>query len=195
MKKLLATLLALSLVLCFALTANAATVGGAGVTDISTNNTVSNDVTITVNDASAPGETDTPTIYMVDVVWEAPALEYTITGDGEGTVITWDPINHKYDLKAGDGSDVSGSWTTKSFNIKVTNHSNDEIKADLELPVPQNGVTFSADKTTLTLDRADIGDSLIDKTKAPNDKFVVSADGTPNGSFTVSTTVTITPAT
>jgi hypothetical protein len=198
MKKLFATLLALSLVLCFALTANAAMIGEPnGVENLdSSNNTASNNVTITLKDTTTGGSTQTLTVYMVDVVWKSPALVYTLSGSGDNNTIVWDPIDHKYELSAGEGSTIDGSWTTQSFNIFVTNHSNDEIKADLTLPEPKNGVTLTADKLSLTLDRADIGDSLNNKTKAPTDKFIVSAKegSTPNGSFSVETTVTITPA-
>ena len=194
MKKLLATLLALSLVLCFALTANAARIGGEGVTDISTGNTASQEISITLTDNSEGGSAETLTVYMVDVVWSAVALEYTVTGEGEDQTIVWNPTKHEYELKAADGSTINGSWNNDRFDITVTNHSNDEIQAELTLPANENGVSFSANKTLLTVGRADEGIYLGSTNEAPSAFFTVTVSGIPASDFAVDTVVTITPA-
>ena len=193
MKKLLATLMALSLVLCFALTANAATVGGVGDTDITTDNTASQVIQIKLNNSTTEGDIYTPTIYMVDIVWETTELVYNITGAGENQTMTWNPQTHSYELSNTSGS-IAGNWEDDDFTITVTNHSNANITAAITLPEETNGVSFASNQSSITVDRADVGESLGDKDKAPSKEFTVTVSGTPTSSFNIDTTVTITPA-
>jgi len=194
MKKLLATLLALSLVLCFALTANAAMIGEPnGVDNLDSNNTASQVIQIKLNDSTTEGTITTPTIYMVDIVWETTELVYNITGAGTNQTMTWNPQTHRYEL-SNEGGSIAGNWVDDDFTITVTNHSNANINAAITLPEATNGVNFASSHSSITVDRADEGESLGDYNKAPSKAFTVIVSGTPTSSFNIDTTVTITPA-
>ena len=193
MKKLLVTILALSMVACLAFSANAATIGGAGVTDISTDNSATQTIQIKLNDSTTEGAITTPTIYMVDIAWETTELVYVITGAGENQTMTWNPETHEYEL-SNNGGNIVGNWEDDDFTVTITNHSNADINAAIALPSATNGVNFASDAQNIVVGRADVGESLGNAAKAPVGTFTVIVSGTPTGSFNVDTTVTITPA-
>ena len=107
--------------------------------------------------------TQTPTVYHVDVSWGAMEFTYTVSGTK-----TWNAEAHNYTVS------TSGAWTATGNEITVTNHSNTAVKADftyakatsfdtvtgsftqnsLSLPTAEGKATTEAaltGKTTLTL--------------------------------------------
>ena len=108
MKKLIATALALTMILSLSTTALAAgNVDGAGV---GSQDPI--DVTAKYNN----GATE-PTVYSVDLTWE----DMTFTYNESGTR-TWDPDTHTYT------DTTSAGWDKVTAAVTATNHSNAEVK-------------------------------------------------------------------
>ena len=106
MKKMIATALALTMVLGLSTTAMAANVDGAGV---GSQNPI--DVTAKYN-----GGVTEPTVYSVDLEWEDMTFTYNETGTR-----TWNPDTHTY-----TDSTTSG-WDKTTAAVTATNHSNAEV--------------------------------------------------------------------
>ena len=101
MKKLIATTLALTTVLCTGMPVLAAeTVGQNGSQDI--------DVTAKYSDS-----TTTPDAYSIDIAWEDMTFTYSMAGTME-----WDPATHTYE------ENITAGWDKESADVTVTNHSN-----------------------------------------------------------------------
>lgn len=88
----------------------------------------------------------TPTVYNVDVSWDAMEFTYTVSGTR-----TWDAEKHEYAVS------TSGAWTASGNEITVTNHSNTGIKADFtyEKETGFDTVTGSFSQSSLTLPTAE----------------------------------------
>lgn len=129
MKKILALVLAVMLVVSMAVTGFAAEV-----------NDGSKDVT-----ASYVKGASSDTIYSVDVTWGSMSFTYTSPAQG-----TWNPESHAY-----DGAETTGRWSYEADanKITVTNHSNAEVSVGLAYAANTGyeAVTGSFDKETLTL--------------------------------------------
>lgn len=141
-------------------------------------NTSTRDVTVAIG---AP-----TTIYRVDVEWESTS--FTFKFDGE-----WSPETHKYGTN-GTGNFYAGTDMNNSKDnakITVTNHSNAGVKAKFVYTPETSTNGFSAALyTTSTKDAqkstdasalasADLGASLGNPDKAPNDVAYLVVGGAP----------------
>ena len=99
MKKILALILALSLVMSLNISAFAATVG-------------IGDQNIDV-EGKYQDNTAVPTVYSVDITWGAMQFTYTESG-----AMNWNPANHTY------SDNTSTGWIANGNTVTVTNHSN-----------------------------------------------------------------------
>ena len=90
--------------------------------------------------------TQTPTVYHVDVSWGAMEFTYTVSGTK-----TWNAEAHNYTVN------TSGTWAASGNEIAVTNHSNTGIKADFTYAkaVGFDTVTGSFTQNSLTLPTAE----------------------------------------
>ena len=102
-KKLLATVLALTLAMGLSATAFAAD---------NTHTSMPGSETIGVN-GSYSGDGNVADVYSVKIEWGEMTFTYKTTGDK-----TWNPETHTYNVAEGDG------WEAVGNDVKVTNHSN-----------------------------------------------------------------------
>ena len=146
MKKLLA--LTLTMAMLFTMTAMAEEI-----------KTDSHDVTATYKEGVNGG-----TIYSIDIEWGSLAFTYNAESSG-----TWDPGTHTYNDKA------EAEWTCDpgANVVKVINHSNAELTANVSFSSTVDGVSGTFDKNELKLATA-VG---TDKDKAPNDSAYLTLDG------------------
>ena len=117
MKKLIASIMTVSLMAAMSATALAA-------------GTVNNG-DHPVNGTYKPGASSP--VYRVDVSWGS--MEFTYTDGSKGT---WDPSNHQYSGQ----TQGAWSWDTDANKITVTNHSNAAVQASLNFS-PTGNVTGS----------------------------------------------------
>ena len=165
MKKILASVLALVLIVCMSVPVFA--------TDITTlPGEDTGDVEILV-----AGNADT--VYKVVLDWDS--LDFTYTFDSDDI---WDPDTHTY------GND-DANWDKTTANIVVTNHSNEDVAIAAEIDTATtNGVTATLGNTAFNLDTA-VGTEVTD---APADTIGVEISGVPTieEDFTLGTsTVTV----
>ena len=133
MKKLIAAILSLVLVLSMSATAFA-TEGAANGNEAGDSQSI--DVTAKTENAIT-----TETHYSVDITWESMTFTYT----EEGTK-TWDPATHTYTTNS------QGGWDKTEAKVTVTNHSNVEVNVTLEYtPVAGTGITGTLTNTTKTI--------------------------------------------
>lgn len=133
-------------------------------------NSSTNDVDVIID-----GTENLETVYSVTVDWES--LDFTYTYD-EGAV--WNPDTHTY------SENTAGGWDKTSANVKVTNHSNDDVSIAATMnSYTQNGVTAAISNGTFDLAT---GEGLTYESAA-NNSFGVSVTGTPttDTSFTIGT--------
>lgn len=107
MKKIIALILALALIMSMSITAFAAETGNLNDT------TTSKDITVT-GTYNAGGTAATK--VSVDITWDA--MSFTYTAESEGT---WNPSSHTYTDKA------AASWASTTNTVTVTNHSNADV--------------------------------------------------------------------
>ena len=130
MKKIVAIMLALVLVMSMSITAFAAELGG------------SRDVTAKYE------KTETEeTIYNVDIAWGDLAFTYS-----ETTEKTWNPATHTYDTV------TEGAWNKTEASIQVTNHSNVSVDVSMSVtPVDGTGVDVTLTGGNATLAAGEVG--------------------------------------
>lgn len=167
MKKIIATALAMTMVLGMGTTALAAGLGEQDPID----------VTAKYNDS-----TTTPSVYSVDLEWE----DMTFTYNENGTR-TWNPVTHTY-----TDSTTSG-WDKTTAAVTAANHSNEEVTVSFQYDaIGDTGVTASMSKDSFKLDagvenlpnEADKDSSYLTiGTNKPNDS--VTAEGITIGTITV----------
>ena len=169
MKKLLTSILALTLVSSMSITAFAATNDGTADTNI---------------DVNGKYQAGTPTaeVISVDIAWDA--MDFTYTAPSKGT---WNTATHQYE------NAVAGGWAATSGTdpkITLTNHSNIGVKANFDFTSEVDGLNGSFTNDTLTLATAE-GTELID---APKGETFFSVSGSAIDKDEALGTITVTVA-
>lgn len=179
MKKLIAAILALVMVMSLSVTAFAAeTVGQTGSQTVGQNGSQNISVTAKYSDTVT-----TPDVYSVDITWDSMTFTYSEAGTRD-----WNPATHTYT------ENITAGWDKERAEVTVTNHSNVDVDVTFNY-VPDNthGVTTSLSNTeaAVTLNAGVEGDlSHADSVTAaltisgtPND--TVNAAGVVVGTITV----------
>ena len=120
MKKLFATILAVAMLASVSVTAFAAET-----------NHGTQDTEITVNGSYVSGAAGS-SVISVDIEWGDMEFTYSVGG----TKI-WDAQTHQYTV-----TDATGGWSENGNNVKVTNHSNVDVKATFTY-APESGNTLT----------------------------------------------------
>lgn len=113
-------------------------------------------------------ETDKRPIYSLDCEWQNMAFTYTVATDA-----SWDPAAHEYDAQT-----ANGSWGKTTAKVKLINHSNCAITADMAVSTDGN----TADGVNMTLDKTAKSMATAEGTKvenAPTVDFTVTVSGAP----------------
>lgn len=177
-KKILALLLVLTMVVALPITAFAE--GNATNGTNSGEGSGSFDINATISGKDNP--TEAAVKISVDITWEEMKFTYT-----EGSVGVWDAANHEYT----GGTD--GTWSTNKPAISVKNHSNSVIQAQLsfssDLGVSGRFYTESKDASGATVYNEITGASEIyletaegsSVAKAPEGKLHFGIDGSSAG--------------
>ena len=114
MKKILATVLALTMIVGMSITAFAATQNFDTVVDAKQ--------TIDVNATYATQDTtqDTTPVYSVNITWDAISFEYTAAS----AVYGWNPEDLAYNDSVGENA---GAWAGQTATISLENRSNADV--------------------------------------------------------------------
>ena len=155
MKKFTAIILAVMMIMTMATTAFAAESG--------TIDTAAGSKTIDVS-AQYTGSTTPPTVYSVDLAWDAMSLTYTAAGTRE-----WSPSTHSYTDK------TTGSWSDGK-TITVTNHSNAAVSAGFTYAASEGFTAVTGSFTAPTLSLATAVDTTV--AGAPKSTTTFSLSGT-----------------
>lgn len=188
MKKI--TSLILTLVMMFSLCVSVGAITNpADITAVSGETT--QDVTVNVTAASGGA-----TVYYVVVKWDSMVFDYRFNNAGQ-----WNPETHEYDSTAGAGWYEEGAIVAApTANIKVINHSNAAITANVTVDggvsaVVTDGVTATLTNDTLSIGTAvgtgvdETGNSLSgDATYAPCGTATLTVSGAPTTNATQSYT-------
>ena len=129
MKKLIALLMALTLVISLSVTVLADTYEGGGTP-------LTGDVTVIIHHDSIPAD-----VYYVVVDWNSLNITYSF-----GDRPVWNPEEHVYETKG------EGYWDKQEAGISVTNHSNVAISATAKFA--NNSTEATVNNVTATLSNA-----------------------------------------
>lgn len=165
-KRLLAAVLAASMVLSLGTTAWAEEDSSAAPNTATADEDSENKADIAVN-GQYVSELKSDPIISVNVAWTDMNFQYAASQQG-----TWDPKSHTY-----MGAVEEGKWLKDSASITVTNHSNEGILANLSYAQTDTGVTGTFDQEELSLANAAEGDSLNDPSKAPSETVEFKVSG------------------
>lgn len=128
MKKFLALLMALTVVLSMSTTAFAASTPSEEDESIDVTAKYSNTAT-------------TPDVYSLDIRWDDMTFTYSESGSK-----VWDPATHTYT------DETTASWDKTTAKITVTNHSNVDVEVTFGYAAEAaTGITGTLDKTSETL--------------------------------------------
>ena len=168
MKKLFTIIaLVLTVALCTSFAAGAVTVSGNG-------NSTSTDVSISYE---ATSQDTTTVIYSVEIEWTDIEFVYN-AGQTQ-----WNPGTHNY-----DATKTAGSWTNDKGSVKVTNHSNAAISANVAFATAANGYATM----TVTTPDIEVDSAGSEVAAAPFGTTELTVSGTPNAAGSIGTlTVTI----
>lgn len=136
MKKIFAVLLAALMLMSLSVTAFAAELPANATDDAK-----SKDVT-----AEYVGATSGGVVYKVDIEWGSMEFTYTAASNGN-----WDPDSHTYT----GATEAKWTYTEGANAVKVTNHSNADVTVNITNTNVIEGITFTWDKTSLSLTTAD----------------------------------------
>ena len=139
MKKIFAVLLAALMLMSLSVTAFAAELPADATDDAK-----SKDVT-----AKYVGATSGGVVYKVDIEWGSMEFTYTAASNGN-----WDPESHTYT----GATEAKWTYTEGANEVKVTNHSNADVTVDITNTNVTEGITFTWDKSSLSLATADNGE-------------------------------------
>ena len=161
MKKVLAIILALTLVMSMSATVFAAdesdTVGQNG----------SKEIEVSAKYASS---TNTPNVYSVDIEWSSMTFTYT-----QKDTKTWNAADHSYETAS------EGEWDKTTATITVTNHSNVSVDVDVTYTAVENtGVSGTLTNASAVLDAGEEG--KYDNAASVTTTLTIS--GTPNSTVT-----------
>ena len=144
MKKFLAILLSLVMVLSLSMIAFAE--------DVAPNGDGSGDVDVQVKDKDGNLIEDYEKVYSIDLEWDS--LVFTFKADQDADELVWDPETHEY-------SNLTGAWEDNTDReITITNHSNDSVSyaaafSDGSTSYTKSGVTAYLNGDDGTLDTAE----------------------------------------
>jgi len=170
LKKFTAIILAVMLVMAMSATAFAAESG--------TIDTAAGSKTIDVS-AQYTTNATTPTVYSVDLAWDAMSFTYTAAGTRE-----WNPSTHSYK------DNTTASWSDGK-TITVTNHSNAAVTAGFAYAASDGFAAAAGSFTASTLSLATAVDTTV--SGAPKSTTTFSLSGTlPNTQTTSGKIGTIT---
>lgn len=184
MKKLLA--LVLSIVLVLAMSVSVAAVD-ANTTGNELDEKVGTNSTTAAVDVVITGSGDLTAVYSVIVTWQSLNFEFAFSSADE-----WNPENHTY-------TSGGGGWTNSSSTITVTNHSNVTVRAKASFAgnapsLSRNDVTATISNPSFTINSA-VGTEY---ESAPSGTFTCSVTGVPSVTegFNIGTiTISIEPVT
>ena len=135
----------------------------------------SGDLTVQLN-PYVPGSK----VYSLDLLWENGDMAFDYNAGSEGV---WNPGDHTF-----EGS-VEGKWEDRDLKITVVNHSNNGVKAALEVTDTDGDdeLLVTPDATEKTLPTAE-GTAVAE---APTVDFILTIHGTPAGAVANVATVTV----
>lgn len=173
MKKILATILALAMVLSLSVSALA---------EDKTENITINSTSVGTVEVSIADVTDT--VYSVTVAWEDTAMEY-MKDNG-----VWNPETHEY--VPNEESEERNYWIDAWTTVTVTNHSNAPVTATIAEQDITTGTDYSFSVNSSegnTFDLETAVDTAADA--APNNTFTITAESAPTTAGTDTFVVTI----
>ena len=130
MKKILATVLALTMIVCMSLTVFAANKTESPAEALVPNDTVT--ISVGASYEKKDATTDNSAVYSVDVKWSAISFKFTESAN----VKTWDPSTLTY-KETETNSD--GVWSGDDATITITNKSNRAISVATNWVKAENG--------------------------------------------------------
>ncbi len=160
MKRIIGTILTLTMVMGLSVTAFASeTVGQNGSQSI--------DVT-----AKYSAAVTTPDVYSVDIAWEDMTFTYSEAG-----TMDWEPATHTYK------ENITAGWDKESADVTVTNHSNVAVDVTFGYtPVETYGITTSLSNTESAVNLAAGAESNV--AGAAHTTATLTVNGTPNENVT-----------
>lgn len=164
MKKILATILALVMVLSLSVTALAVD----KTENVTINSTSEGTVDISITDI-------TETVYSVTVTWDSTSLEY-FKNDG-----IWNPETHEYEPDEDAEEHELSRWISGSATVTVTNHSNAPVTATIAEQDITTGTDYSFSvnsEVKTTFDLATAVDTAVGE--APSNEFLITAETAPD---------------